>query len=157
MRSKRVILHRAVLVVAVLAMAVAYGGCSSVEPTDAWADETGRVAGTVRSDAGTLLPEIEVWLWAELGVEGREVCYQTETDLHGAYEVDDVEMATRHTYEQSYWIYANRTDDRSTPIDADYWTCTSTVTVPRGGECESHLVIAHVDDEPEEPEAYVDE
>ena len=94
MRSKRVILHRAVLVVAVLAMAVAYGGCSSVEPTDAWADETGRVAGTVRSDAGTLLPEIEVWLWAELGVEGREVCYQTETDLHGAYEVDDVEMAT---------------------------------------------------------------
>ncbi|MFH1690621.1 MAG: hypothetical protein ABIE42_10370 [Candidatus Eisenbacteria bacterium] len=155
MRSKCVILQRAALMVAVLAMAVAYGGCSSVEPTDAWAEETGRVAGTVRSDAGALLPEIEVWLWTELGVEGREVCYQTETDQDGAYELSGVAMATQHSYQQTYWIGANRTDQRSTPIDSDYWTWYDTVVVPRGATCLSHLVIERVDDGPEDPEAYI--
>ncbi len=156
MRSKRAILQRAALVVAVLAMAVAFGGCSSVEPTDSWAGETGRVTGTVRSDNNTLLQDIEVWLWAELGVDGREVCYQTETDQYGEYEFDGVEMAAVHSYQETYWIGANRTDDRSSPIDSDYWTCRASVTVPKGGTCVSHLVIDRVDDGPEDPEAYID-
>ena len=157
MRSKRVILRRAALAVVVLAMAVVYSGCSSVEPTDMWTEETGRVAGTVRSDTGTLLRDIEVWMWAELGVEGREVCYQTETDQYGAYELDGVEMATQHSFDETYWIGANRTDDRSTPIDPGYWTCRSTVVVPKGDTCVSHLVIERVEDGPEDPEAYIED
>lgn len=99
MRSKRVILHRAAFALVALAAVAAFSGCSSVEPEDAWSEQTGRVTGTVRLDSGSLLAEIEVWLWVEDGVEGLGAWYQTETDQYGAFEFDGVEMATEQSEE----------------------------------------------------------
>jgi hypothetical protein len=97
-----------------------------------------------------------VCLWAELGVEGREVCYQTETDEYGAYEFDGVEMATQHSYEATYWIGVNRTPESSTSINADYASCRSTVTVLRSGTRTWHAVIEYLDNGPVDPEAYIE-
>ncbi len=154
MRSERVILHRAAFVLVALVAVVAFSGCSSVEPTDAWSEQTGRVTGTVRLESGSLLAEIEVCLWVEYGAEGLEFWYQTETDQYGAFEFDGVEMATEQSSETDYWIGANRTPVRSTSVNPDYTSCVSAITVPRNGTCTSHLVI---DLDPGDPEAYVDE
>ena len=154
MRSKRVILHRATFALVALVAVAAFSGCSSVEPLDPWA-ETGRVSGTVRSDSGNLLAEIEIWLWVELDDEGGELRYQTETDEYGAYEFEGVEMTTQHSYETTYWIAANRTPHRSVSINTDYTTCRSTITVPKGDTCEWHAVIDYIGD-PEDPEAYLE-
>ena len=155
MRSKRVILHRATYALLALVAVAAFSGCSSVEPEDAWADETGRVSGTVRSDSGNLLPEIEVWLWVELEGDAGELRYQTQTDEYGAFEFEGVEMATQHAYETTYWIGANRTPYRSTSINTDYTSIRSTVTVPKGGTCEWNAVIDSIGD-PDDPETYLD-
>ena len=88
MRSKRAILHRAVMVVAVVAAVLAVAGCSSVEPENVWDSETGRVNGTIRSDTGAALPDIEIWLWGELAPDGHEACYQTVTGTDGTYEIN---------------------------------------------------------------------
>jgi hypothetical protein len=156
MRNHYVMIRRSMMVAAAVLL-VAFAGCSSVEPTDAWSVETGSVTGTVRSDTGQTLPGIEVWMWAELGVDGREVWYSTVTDQSGAYEIDGVEMATAHSYEATYWIGANRNAERSTPINDSYRSSAGTVTVPRGETCEWHAVISWVDDGPTDPENYVDE
>jgi hypothetical protein len=156
MRDRRVILRSVALVAAAAALTVLVVGCSSVEPTDTWSTQTSKVTGTVRSDSGNPLSEIEVWLWAELSTEGREVWYETVTDQYGAWEIDGVEMATPHSYEASYWVGANRTAERSSPINSNYDSWTGTLTVPRGETVESHLVITWIDDGPDEPENYVD-
>ena len=154
MRSKRVILHRVVCAVAVLAAVAAVSGCSSVEPTDPWSELTGRVTGTVRSDSEELLPGIEVCLWLEPGQEGLELWYQTVTDENGAFEFDDVEMLTEESSETTYWIAANRTAVRSDPIDPDYTACRGSVVVPRDGTCTSHMVL---EADPGDPEAYMED
>ena len=154
MRSKRVILHRAAFALVALAAVAAFSGCSSVEPEEAWSEQTGRVSGTVRLDSGSLLPEIEVCLWVEYGVEGLDAWYQTETDQYGAFEFDSVEMADEQTEETEYWIGANRTPMRSNSLNPDYTSCCSTVTVPRNGTCTSHLIISL---DTGDPEAYVEE
>ena len=154
MRSKRVILHRAAFALVALVAVAAFSGCSSVEPTDAWSEQTGRVTGTVRLESGSLLAEIEVCLWVEYGAEGLEFWYQTETDQDGAFEFDAVEMASEQATETEYWIGANRTPVRSNSVNPDYTSCRSELTVPRDGTCTSHMVI---DVEPGDPEAYVEE
>lgn len=154
MRSKRVILHRAVYAVVVLAAVAAFSGCSSVEPTDPWSEATGRVAGTVCSDSEELLSEIEVWLWTEIGNEGLEVWYQAETDANGAFEFDGVEITDDQADETTYWIGANRTPARSNSIDEDYTSCRTTVAVPKDGTCTAHMVI---EEDPGDPEAYMED
>ena len=154
MRSKRVILHRAAFVFVGLVAFAAFSGCSSVEPTDAWDEATGRVSGTVRSETGSLLGEIEVCVWGELGEEGLEVWHQTVTDEYGAFEFEAVELATEQSSETTYSIGANRTPIRSDALDTDYSSCCSMVTVPRGGTCTSDMVL---DETPGDPEAYIDE
>ena len=154
MRSKRVILHRVACAVVILAGVAAVSGCSSVEPTDPWSEQTGRVTGTVRSDSGELLSEIEVWLWVEPGEEGLELWYETETDEDGAFEFDGVEMVTEQSSETAYWIAANRTAVRSNSINTEYTSCRSAITVPRDGTCASHMVLDH---DTGDPEAYVDD
>lgn len=154
MRSKRVILRRVAFAVVALAAVAAFSGCSSVEPTDSWGEATGRVSGTVRTEADCLVPEIEVCLWTEPGVEGIEMWYQTETDQYGAFEFDAVEMTTEESEETTYWIGANRTAARSNAIDTNYTSSRSTVTVPRNGECTSHMVI---DDDPGDPDTYIED
>jgi hypothetical protein len=154
MRSERVILRRAALVLVALTVVAAFSGCSSVEPTDGWSEQTGRVSGTVRSDSGSLLAEIEVCLWVEYGGEGLDVWYETETDQYGAFEFDSVEMATEQSTETDYWIGANRTPVRSSSLNPDYTSCRSAVTVPRNGTCTSDMVI---DVASGDPEAYVED
>jgi len=154
MRSKRVIVHRAAFVLVALVALVAFSGCSSVEPTDAWSEQTGRVTGTVRLESGSLLAEIEVCLWVEYGAEGLEVWYQTETDEYGAFEFDAVEMGTEQSTETDYWIGANRTPVRSNAVDPDYTSCRGAVSVPRNGTCTADLVI---DIDLGDPEAYIEE
>ena len=154
MRSKSVILHRAVCAVVILAAAVAFSGCSSVAPTDPWSEQTGRVTGTVRSDNDDLLQEIEVWLWVEPGEEGLELWYQTATDEYGAFEFDSVEMVTAESSETTYWIAANRTPGRSDAINTDYTSCRSAISVPRDEVCTSHMVL---EADPGDPEAYMDD
>ncbi len=154
MRSKRVILHRAAFALVALAAVAAFSGCSSVEPAEAWSEQTGRVSGTVRLDSGVLLPEIEVCLWLEYGVEGLESWYQTETDENGAFEFDGVEMASEQSDETEYWIGANRTPARSNSINPDYTSCCSMITVPSNGTCTWHMIIS-VDTG--DPEAYLEE
>ena len=154
MRRKRVILHRAAFAFVALAAVAAFSGCSSVEPTDAWTEQTGDVSGTVRSGDDDLLAEIEVCLWGEFGAEGLEVWYQTETDEYGAFEFAGVEMATEQSTETTYWIGANRTPIRSDAINADYTSWHGTITVPRNGTCTSDIVIEL---DLGEPEAYMDD
>ena len=154
MRSKREILHRVMYAVAILAVVAAFSGCSSVEPTDPWSEQTGRVTGTVRSDGEELLSEIEVWLWVEPGDEGLELWYQTETDEYGAFEFDSVEMMTVQSSETTYWIAANRTAVRSSSINTDYTCCRTEISVPRDGTCTSHMTL---DYDPGDPEAYIDD
>jgi hypothetical protein len=157
MRSERVILQRAALVVAVLTAVVVFAGCSSVGPKDAWTNETGRVTGTVRSDTGAPLAEIEVWLWAELGTDGREVWYSTETNAEGWYELDGIEMATQHSYSTEYWVGVNRDSERTNPIHEGYGTWYSTITVPADDTYVCDVVIEHIDDGPDDPETYVED
>jgi len=154
MRSKRVILHRAALALVALVAVAAFSGCSSVEPTDTWSEQTGRVTGTVRLESGSLLAEIEVCLWLEYGAEGLEVWYQTETDEYGAFEFDAVEMATEQSSETDYWVGANRTPVRSNSVNPDYTSYRSTVTVPRNGTCTSHMVL---DLEMGDPDSYLED
>ena len=154
MRSKRVILHRAVCAVIALVAVVAFSGCSSVEPTDPWSAETGRVTGTVRSDSEDLLSEIEVCLWTEADGEGIELWYQTETDEYGAFEFDSVEMASEESSETTYWIAADRTPVRSSAINTDYTSCSGTISVAANETCTSHMVI---DEELGDPEAYMED
>ena len=139
-----------------MVVAGVFAGCSSVEPTEAWTQQDGKVTGTVRSDTGTLLPEIEVWLWAEVGAEGREVWYQTETDENGAYELDGVEMATQHSFVTSYWLGVNRDAERTNSIAAAYGTWLGSVSVPKGDTCVWNAVIEYIDDGPDDPETYVE-
>ena len=154
MRSKRVILHRAAFALVALAAVAAFSGCSSVEPAEEWGEQTGRVAGTVRLDSGALLAEIEVCLWLEYGIEGLETWYQTETDEYGAFEFDSVEMAGDQSDETEYWIGANRMPARSNPVNPDYTSCCSTITVPSNGTCTWHMIISL---DQGEPEAYLEE
>ena len=156
MRSERAILHRvAALGLTALVAVAGLVGCSSVEPTDSWASDTGTLTGMVRSDSGSTLSEIEVWLWTELGAEGREVCYQTETDVTGRYEFQDVEMAGPHSFEETYWLCANRTPDRSSSIDADFSTCRHRVTVPRAATRTDDIVLQYIG-APDDPDSYID-
>jgi hypothetical protein len=157
MRDRCVILRSVVLVAAAVVMTIVVAGCSSVEPTDAWSTETSKVTGTVRSDSGTPLSGIEVWLWAELGTEEREVWYETVTDQYGDWEIDGVEMATPHSYEATYWVGANRTAERTSPINTNYESWTGTLDIPRGDTVESHVVLVWVDGDPEDPETYVED
>ena len=150
MRSERVILRRAALVLVALTVVAAFSGCSSVEPTDTWSEQTGRVSGTVRSDSGSLLAEIEVCLWIEYGGEGLEIWYETVTDQYGAFEFDSVEMATEQSTETDYWIGETRTPVRSNSVNPDYTSCRSAITVPRNGTCTSHMVIDVASGDPEE-------
>jgi len=154
MRSKRVILHRVACAVVVVAAVAAFSGCSSVDPTDPWSEQTGRVTGTVRSESEVLLAEIEVCLWVEAGEEGLELWYETVTDQDGAFEFDGVEMVTEQSSETTYWIAANRTAVRSDPIDPDYSACRNSITVPRDGTCTWHMVV---DDNAGDPEAYMED
>ncbi len=154
MRSKRVILHRAAFALVALAAVAAFSGCSSVEPEEVLGEQTGRVTGTVRLDGGSLLAEIEVCLWMDYGVEGLEAWYQTETDHDGAFEFEGVEMAIEGSDETEYWIGANRTPVRSTPLNPDYTSCCSMITVPRDGTCTWDMTISL---DLGDPEAYVDE
>jgi len=144
------------MVVAIAAVVVAFAGCSSVEPTDAWTSEAGRVSGTVRSDTGTLLADIEVWVWAELAPDGREVCYQTETVPGGTYEIDGIEMATEQSVTTAYWIAANRDPDATTPIRSHYGAVSTSIYVSSGETYVWDAVIDFIHDDPDGPETYVE-
>ncbi|HYW68479.1 MAG TPA: hypothetical protein VE960_02655 [bacterium] len=157
MRSKRAILHRAVTVVAVVAAVVAVAGCSSVEPEDAWDSETGRVNGTIRSDTGGVLPDIEIWLWAELAPDGHEVCYQTVTGTDGTYEINGVEMATQQSTSTDYWIAANIAPDATAPIRSNYGAQAMGISVPSDVPYVWDAVLEYIDDEPIGPETYIEE
>ena len=156
MRSKRAILHRAVMVVAVVA-AVAVAGCSSVEPEAVWDSETGRVSGTIRSDAGTVLPDIEIWLWAELAPDGHEVCYQTVTAAGGDYEIDGVEMATELSTSTEYWIAANISPDGTGPIRSSYGAQAMGISVPSDVPYVWDAILEYIDDEPGDPQTYIED
>ena len=157
MWSKRAILHRAVMVVAVVAAVVAVAGCSSVEPEAVWDSETGRVNGTIRSDTGTVLPDIEIWLWAELAPDGHEACYQTVTGSDGTYEINGVEMATEQSTSTDYWIAANIGPDATAPIRSTYGAQAMGISVPSDAPYVWDAVLEYIDDEPIGPETYIED
>lgn len=148
---------RMVLAVLVLAAVVAFGGCSSVEPTDPWAEQTGRLSGTVRSDTGELLEAVDVWLWAEQGAEGNEVTYHAVTDPDGYYYFGEVEIPTEHAFEADYWLCVNRMPYRTNPIDEDYECLMREVSVPRDDERVVDIVLEYVGDTSGDPDSYIDD
>jgi hypothetical protein len=139
-----------------LVAAAVFGGCSSVEPTDRWEGYTGSVSGTLRSSENDPVEGIEVWLWAELEPEGREVAYDSITDEQGYFEFPAVQMATIHSFQQSYDICANRTPERRTATDGRYGTFKTTITVARGTTCVQDMVIQWIEPIPDDPEVYID-
>jgi hypothetical protein len=143
-------------VVGLLAVTV-FGGCSSVEPSDRWDGHTGSVSGTLRSSEDAPVAGIEVWLWAELAPDGREVAYDTLTDEQGYFEFPAVQMATTHSFQQDYDICANRTPDSRTATDDRYSTFRTTITVERGSECVQDIVIEWQEPIPDDPEVYIDD
>ena len=137
-----------------LVAAMAFAGCSSVGPADTWSGDTGSLEGTVRSDAGQTLADIEVWIWTEW--DGEDVWHQTTTDQAGEYEISDVLMPTTHTYSETYSICVNRTPESGTSIDTNYGTYRATIIVRRSEVSTADCVIVFIEDEPGEPEVYID-
>jgi hypothetical protein len=123
-------------------------GCSSVEPGDGWTEQTGTVSGTIRSDEGTPLADIEVWLWAELDTDGTEVQYNATSDASGYYTFTDVEIGTGTAMTQDYHMCANRTPERTVSRDTRYGTWQTSVTVTRDAECTRDIVLETQDQSP---------
>jgi hypothetical protein len=158
MRWNREIVQRVfVLGLIGLLAAVVAGGCSSVDPTDRWSSTTGSVTGTVRSSEGDAVEGVEVWLWTELSPDGQDVSYDTITDQWGSYEFPEVEMATQHSFQQTYWICANRTPERASSTNVHYGTVITTLTVERDSECVADMSIEAIDDNPDDPESYIED
>jgi hypothetical protein len=134
MESKCWLSHRrAILAVAVAVVALSFAGCSSIGPDSSWTANEGTIEGTVVSNVGKELPDIQVRLWGGIDEECNPIEYLTTTDLSGMYEVSSVDLGGSHAYELTYQMYVNRTPSSAAPINEAYGTYVGTVTVCANG------------------------
>ncbi|MBN2564972.1 MAG: carboxypeptidase regulatory-like domain-containing protein [Candidatus Eisenbacteria bacterium] len=153
MRKER----RLMQLVVVVSMVGILAGCSSMGADDSWTGNTGSVTGTVVSDKGTTLPDIEVCLWCESDNESREVEYEVQTCDQGTFSFTDLDLGTVHSFARTYEIYVNCTKSSATAVDSDYRTWTSTITVGADQTCTVDVVLNKVPDVPGDPSQYVGE
>lgn len=153
MLNKRRVLQLTVAAVLVISVA----GCSTLGSDDPWTGNTGTVTGTVTSDTGTAVPDVEVCLWSETSNDTREVQYDVQTCEQGTFSFTDVDLGTVHSFAKTYELYVNCTKSCSTPINGDYATWSSTITVGADETCTVDVVLATCPDEPGDPDQYVGE
>lgn len=155
MRSRSRLLHRASLAAAALAVvAVVLAGCSTSSPTGSTTEDWGSLTGTVSSDRGAELSNIEVHLWARIGEGGTVAQYSATTGPNGAYEVEVIDLSYVTGSSADYELYVNRTKGSVLPIDTEYGTYAATVTVEKGTVATANVEI--VDAGPVDPEQYFD-
>jgi hypothetical protein len=134
--------------------AVALTGCSTSNPTGSTNDDWGSVAGTVSSDRGLPVANIEIHLWAEIE-PGRTIAqYDVVTDAEGAYEIEEIDLSYASGSSEDYEIYANRTKGSALPVNEHYGTYAATVTVEKGEVVTLDIEI--VESGPGDPEQYFD-
>lgn len=155
MRSRTCLLHRASLVaVVVAAAAVLLAGCSDSNPTGSTVEDWGSLAGSVSSDKGTAVANIEIHLWAQVGAERTIVQYDAQTAADGTYEIEDIDLSHVVGSSEDYELYVNRTKSSALPIDDQYGSHASTVTIERGEVATKDIEIT--EEGPIVPEQYFD-
>jgi hypothetical protein len=155
MRSRGHLLHRASLGAAVLAVvAILLAGCSTSNPTGSSTEDWGSLEGSVSSDRGAWLPNIEVHLWTEIGEERTVVQYDAVTNANGVYEIEEIDLSHVTGNSEDYEIYVNRTKGSALPINEGYGAYASTVTIEKGAVATADIEI--VEEGPIDPEQYFD-
>jgi hypothetical protein len=148
-------LHRASLVAAAVTfVAVLLAGCSTSTPTGSPSDDWGSLEGSVSSDRGTPVSNIEVHLWAQIGEDRWIAQYETVTGANGWYEIDDIDLSQVIGSSQDYELYVNRTKGSALPINDDYQPYAATVTIEKGAVATADVEI--VEEGPMDPEQYFD-
>jgi hypothetical protein len=155
MRSGSRLLHRASLAALVLASgALLFAGCSSSNPAGSTADDWGTLAGSVTSDRGVPLPDIEIHLWAQVGGDRTIVQYEVVTGADGTYEVEEIDLSYSAGNSEDYELYVNRTKGSALPVDVNYGTYATTVTIEKGEVATANIEIS--EEGPGEPDSYFD-
>ncbi len=153
MRSRRRLMHGAVVAAAVVAVAaLGLSGCSMVSPESSWTGIEGSIGGTVRSSGGSALAGIDVRVCGEVDC-GECVEYYVVTDASGSYHIENMELGWAYAYEMDYVVYVNRTTSSAYPIDSDYGTDVATVAVTATGGWYDAVII---DQGPGIPEDLID-
>jgi hypothetical protein len=148
-------LHRASLAAAALAVvAIVLAGCSTSSPTGSSTEDWGSLEGSVSSDRGATLGNIEVHLWTQIGEERTVIEYDAVTDATGAYEIEDIDLSHVTGSSEDYELYVNRTKGSALPIDENYGSYASTVTIEKGGVATADIEI--IEEGPIDPEQYFD-
>ncbi len=154
MIGKRRIVRGALVVAAVAAVAgLVASGCSTTGPESSWEGNSGSVSGSVRSDRGSAVSGIAVYLWRQAGTESELTEYYVTTDADGEWQIENVELGEPHAYKQSYGVCVNRTPGSALAINEAFGTYTSTIVV----EADECAVVDIVLSEEGEPEQYVDD
>ena len=155
MRSRSGLLHRASLVAAALAVAaLLLAGCSTTSPTGSSTEDWGSLTGSVSSDRGTALGNIQVHLWTQVGDERTVIQYDAVTGTNGAYEIDDIDLSYVAGSSEVYELYVNRTKGSALPINDNYGSYASTVTIEKGAVTTANVEI--IEEGPIDPEQYFD-
>jgi len=155
MRSRGRLLHRASLVAASLTVVAALlAGCSSSNPTGSSLEDWGSLEGSVSSDRGAPLGDIQVHMWAQIGEERTVVQYEATTAEDGAYEIEDIDLSHAVGSSQDYELYVNRTKSSALPINEEYGSYATTVTIQKGAVATANIEI--VEEGPIDPEQLFD-
>ena len=155
MGSRGRLLHRASLVAGVVTVvAVALTGCSGSNPTGSGVEDWGSLAGSVSSDRGTPLANIEIHLWTQVDAERTIIQYEVLTADNGVYEIEEIDLRHATGSSGDYELYVNRTKSSALPIDEDYGTYATTVIIEKGEVATKDIEI--VEEGPIDPEQYFD-
>jgi hypothetical protein len=149
-------LHRASLgAVVVTVAAVALAGCSSSDsPTESEVVDWGSLVGSVSSDRGGPVADIEVHLWGDVGAGGATGQYDAVTDGEGQYEIEEIDLSWAVSGTETYELYVNRTKNSALPINAVYRGYAATVTIEIGEVTTADVVI--IEEGPIVPEQFLD-
>jgi len=147
-------LHRASLgAVLVTVAAVALVGCSSSSnPTESQVVDWGSLVGSVSSDRGAPVADIDVHLWGDVGAGRTAIQYDVVTDGDGMYEIEEIDLS--HADTDVYELYVNRTKSSALPVNETYRGYAATVTIERGEVTTADVVI--VEQGPVGPEQFID-
>jgi len=143
--------------IVIVLMGMLAAGCSTVASDEALTASTGRLDGTVRSDAGASVDGIEVSVWCDESAQGTAQEYSTTTNASGTFTLEDVEVGSTHTFSRTYEICVNCTPVSTSSIDARYGTYTGTVCVWKDEATPVEIEIEWNGDGPPDPAQYYDD
>jgi hypothetical protein len=156
MRSRCRLFHRASLVAfALISAAMLAAGCSSSNPAASpTTEDWGSLVGSVSSDRGRPLANIQVHLWTQVDGDRTSAQYDAVTGVGGVYEINEIDLSHLTGSSEDWELYVNRTKSSALPINDDYGTYASIVTIEKGEVTTADAEI--IEEGPIEPEQYFD-